>query len=82
MGDMGDLFRDLKAHNMRRAAKNLASADPAGWVKHTPWHWSREFNGKRPDYWPSRNRFQYEGKVMTGDVGAWMRKRSPTVAEK
>lgn len=33
-------------------------------------------NGKRLDYWPSRNKFQYNGKVMTGDVLGFIRKRS------
>ena len=82
MGDMGEFFNDWKTYNKKRTAKNLAAAEPTGWTKHTEWHWSREFNGKRLDYWPSRNRFQYAGKVMTGDVGAWMRKRTPTVAKK
>lgn len=32
-------------------------------------------NGKRLDYWPSRNKFQYEGKVLCGDVQGFIRNR-------
>ncbi len=67
--------RAMKEWRRQRSEMNLASADPTGWTQHTEWHWSRTFNGGRLDYWPSRNRFQYAGKVMVGDVVAWMRKR-------
>lgn len=42
--------------------------DDGGWVKHTPYHWSREHNGKRLDFWPSRKKYQYEGVVRRGNV--------------
>lgn len=43
-------------------------ADDGGWTKHTDYHWSRMVDGKRLDYWPSRKKFQYDGKVQRGDV--------------
>ena len=44
------------------------SVDDGGWTKHTEFHWSRMVNGERLDYWPSRKKFQYRGKVMRGNV--------------
>lgn len=75
MGDMGDYFRDRKEWDRERKAKNLSNADPTGWTKHTEFHWSRQLNGKRLDYWPSRNKFQYEGKVHCGDVDGFIKNR-------
>lgn len=40
--------------------------DDGGWTKHTIYHWSRKINGNRLDYWPSRKKFQWKGKVMRG----------------
>ena len=40
--------------------------DDGGWTKHTEWHWSRSVNGERLDYWPSRKKFQYRGRVQRG----------------
>lgn len=56
--------------NRDRAAflANAEKDDDGGWTKHTKYHWSRIVNGERLDYWPSRNKFQYRGKVMRGDV--------------
>jgi hypothetical protein len=75
MGDMKEVFDLMKERNKERKAKNLASANPDGWTKHTEYHWSRKLHGKRLDYWPSRNKFQYDGKVMCGDVNAFIRNR-------
>jgi hypothetical protein len=75
MGDMGDDFRWWKEQDKIRKAKNLTNADPQGWLQHTEYHWSRQLNGKRLDYWPSRNKFMYEGKVMTGGIQGFIAKR-------
>lgn len=75
MGDMAEVFNAMKQRNKRRRAKNLQKADSAGWEVHTEYHWSRLLNGKKLDYWPSRNKFMYNGKVMTGDVMGYIRKR-------
>lgn len=74
--DIAELGRIMREQSKERAERNLAAADSKGWTQHTAYHWSRTFNGARLDYWPSRNRFQYGGKVMSGDVNAWMRKRA------
>ena len=75
MGDMGDVFRDMREMNKKRKERNLENADKSGWTEHSEYHWSRNLNGKRLDYWPSRNKFQYEGRVMCGDVKGFVRNR-------
>lgn len=55
--------------------RNLDAADPTGWLQHTPYHWSRYIDGKKLDYWPSRRKWMYEGRVMNGDIEGFIRKR-------
>ena len=83
MSDMGEYWRDMREFDKERKAKNLAAADPTGWTKHSQYHWSRQLNGKRLDYWPSRNKFQYDGgRVMVGDVLGFIRNREKEAAKK
>ena len=46
-------------------AKEPANND-GGWTEHTDYHWSRTVGGHRLDYWPSRKKWQYRGKVRRG----------------
>ena len=75
MGDMAEDSKFLKQLNKDRKKRNLESASKEGWNLHTEWHWSRTLNGKRLDYWPSKDKFQYDGKIMCGDVDGFIRKR-------
>ena len=75
MGDVGEDYRALKAHRKEQREKNLTNANDEGWNKHTEYHWSRTLNGKRLDYWPSKNKFQYEGRVMCGGIEGFIRNR-------
>ena len=75
-GDMGELFNERREQDRERKARNLAAADPTGWTQHTAYHWSRELQGDRLDYWPSRNKWQWRGRIYTGDVRGFVRKRS------
>lgn len=43
-----------------------------GWTEHRAFHWSRTLFGLRLDYWPTRRKFMYRGRVMTGDVWAFI----------
>jgi hypothetical protein len=45
---------------------DAVQSDDGGWTKHTEYHWSRIAQGKRLDYWPSRKKFQIDGKVFRG----------------
>lgn len=42
--------------------------DDGRWTQHTEYHWSRMIAGHKLDYWPSRKKWQYRGKVSRGDV--------------
>lgn len=72
---MGDTFRAWKEQDKQRKKQNLKNANPIGWTKHTEYHWSRILNGKKLDYYPSRNKFQYEGRIMVGDIEGFIKKR-------
>ena len=83
MSDRDPLWDALKQHKQQKfdadRARFMASAvqtDDGGWTKHTEHHWSRTVAGKRLDYWPSRKKFQYESRVMRGDVQAFMKKKT------
>lgn len=75
MGDMREIFDGMKEANKERKRRNLESANPDGWTKHTEYHWSRKLNGKRLDYWPSTGRFKYDGRMMQGGIEGFIRKR-------
>lgn len=61
-------------HDRRMFMEHAKAHDDGGWTKHTEYHWSRTLNGHRLDFWPSRNKFQYKGKVKRGDVHAYIRR--------
>lgn len=80
-----EIWDILKEHTKAKfdadRARFLEEAnDPAnndgGWIKHTEYHWSRVLAGSRLDYWPSRRKFQWEGKVRRGSVNAFIAKHS------
>lgn len=75
MSDTKEDFEYLKQLNKERKKRNLANASSDGWHIHTEYHWSRALDGKRLDYWPSRNKFQYDGKVVCGDVDGFIKNR-------
>jgi hypothetical protein len=62
---------------MSNAYTDKAKQDDDGrWVKHTDFHWSRVLNEKRLDYWPSKSKFMYNGKVTQSDVIQFIRANS------
>jgi len=80
MSDRDPIWDALKAHAKskfdadRERFMAQANADDDGqWVKHTQHHWSRTVSGQRLDYWPSRKKYQFDGRVMRGDVMAFIR---------
>lgn len=75
MSDRDPIWDAMKAHSKEKFDSDRKSFldkakvdDDGGWVKHTEYHWARIIAGKRLDYWPSRNKFAYDGKVQRGDV--------------
>ena len=80
MGDMGDIFREHHKHDKARKKRNLTANTAAmlsdgRWEQHTDVHWSTTLLGDRLDFWPSRNKFQWRGKVRVGDVFGFIKNR-------
>lgn len=80
-----EIYDAMKQHSREKfdadRARFMAQAkasDDGAWVKHTEHHWSRQVAGKRLDYWPSRKKYQYDGRVSRGDVLAFIRKQEAT----
>ena len=67
MGDMGELFNAMKESTKAHRAEMLKKANTEGWNRHTEWHYSRTFNGKRMDWWPSGGKAQYDGRMIYGN---------------
>jgi hypothetical protein len=75
---MKEISREKFNADRDRFMAEAQAADDGGWIKHTEHHWSRMLNGERLDYWPSRRKFQFRGKVRRGDVLELIRKEEPT----
>jgi hypothetical protein len=83
MNDRDPIWDALKEHSKAkfdadrvRFMDQAVQQDDGGWTKHTQHHWSRTVGGNRLDYWPSRKKWQYEGKVQRGDVQAFIRSKA------
>ena len=75
MTDRDPIWDALKQHkkakfdaDRKQFLTQANQQDDGGWTKHTEFHWSRIVGGDRLDYWPSRKKYQYRGKIMRGDV--------------
>ena len=75
-----EIYDILKQHSKSKfdadRARFLADAnhpdnDDGGWTKHTEYHWSRVVNSHMLDYWPSRKKWQYRGRVRRGLKGLY-----------
>lgn len=83
MSDRDPFWDALKEHKKEKFDKDrktfmdkaVAEDDDGGWVKRTGYHWQRLVAGKLLDYWPSRSKFQYDGKVQRGDVVKFIKEK-------
>lgn len=75
MGDAHEVYKIIREEDKERKARNLAAADPEGWDKRSEFHWQRTLAGEVIDYWPSRNKWRYQGKTRVGDIKGWLRKK-------
>ena len=89
MTDQDDIWGAIKEHKKEKfdadRARFLSEAkatDDGQWVKHTEHHWSRSLSGERLDYWPSRKKFMYQGRVMRGNVHKFIDKTQRAQAQK
>lgn len=77
MGDMGDIFRGMTEADRKRRYENLEEAKKSTlpWTRHTEYHWSLDLNGERVDYWPTKNKFRYQGTMYYGGCEGFIRRR-------
>jgi hypothetical protein len=66
MSEMGELFGAMKRQAQKHRAEMLAQADTTGWTQHTPYHFSRTFDGKRVEWWPSGGKAKIDGRMVYG----------------
>ena len=52
----------------QRFIQEAEAKDDGLWTKHSKYHWSRYVRGHNLQFWPSRRKFSYRGKVKRGDV--------------
>jgi hypothetical protein len=78
MGERDPIYDEMKRLSKEkfdadraRAMEVARDTDDGGWTKHTAWHWSRQVDGHRLDYWPSRSKYQFKGAVWRGDIRDW-----------
>ena len=82
MGDIGEFWRDVKEARKtaglparRRATRRAepttktdkARFEKAGLVQKSEWHWQMRLAGDLLNFWPSKCKWQWRGKVQTGD---------------
>ena len=74
--DMKQYFRAKFDADRGRFLAQAQADDDGGWTKHTAYHWSRMLDGDRLDYWPSRKKYQFRGRVQRGDVRKLLKERN------
>lgn len=67
--------KDKFDSDRKRFLADAVSSDDGGWTKHTEYHWSRMVAGSKLDYWPSRKKWQWRGKVQRGDVASFIKRK-------
>lgn len=71
-----EISREKFDADRARFMSQAEAEDDGGWHKHSQHHWSRMLNGERLDYWPSRKKYQWRGKVRRGAVMDVVRKEA------
>lgn len=76
-GDMGEMYNDWKEIKQKRGQDKLKKAEKSKrpWKKLTPWHWRIRLQGDPLDYWPTKAKWQWRGKMYVGDVEGFIKNR-------
>lgn len=61
-----EVFDEIRKNRQDRRNKRLASTSDFGWSKHTDTHWYRYIKGEKLHYWPSANKWLYNGVYYRG----------------
>ena len=66
MSELGEIYEAMRKRTKQHHREMLARADVEGWTKHTDYHYSRNFGGKRMEWWPSAGKARYNGDMIYG----------------
>lgn len=79
MSEVGEMYQALREHDQERRQerldRNTEVYDQANWEIHTPYHWGRWVRSKKLDFWPSKDKWMYEGRVRVGGLDSWLKSR-------
>lgn len=59
-------FKEIRAERQAKRRARLAHTDTSGWGSFTEYHFYRYVAGGRVDWWPSSNKWQFQGKYFRG----------------
>lgn len=94
MGDVGEYWREhreylKKKRSTQREADGLGGRDvpdltprfsKLGFERKSIWHWQARIDGKVLDYWPTANKWRFDGRNHVGlpsDLIGFIKKRTP-----
>lgn len=66
MGDVGEIFREVRKRTQAHRVRMLERANLEGWTRHTDYHYSMVIEGKRLEWWPSRGKARHDGEMIYG----------------
>lgn len=70
--EIGEAWQMMREEDRKRRYARVDTAsktyDKANWVEHTTFHWGRYVKGKKLDFWPSKDKWMWEGNVYTGGL--------------
>lgn len=79
MSEIGEMYKALRQNEQAsrelQRVENLRNHTSTDWIQHTPYHWGRWVDGKKLDFWPSRDKWMYDGKVRVGGLADWLKER-------
>jgi hypothetical protein len=74
MGDIGEYWREHREYRSKKSLENFMQADVSGWNQYSILHWHRDLLGERLEFWPTKKKWRYKGKTMTGNVNEFIAK--------
>lgn len=71
-----EVFEELRAERKRKRAARRAAFNPGeGWKRCNDSHWQYNLLGDLLNYWPGPMKWQWRGKMMTGEVEKFIQNR-------
>lgn len=81
--DVYAVFRAIKKERQENRAQRrneweakFKAGELPGWTRFSETHYRYDLNGKPLDYWPGKKKWQYGGKISSGDVFAFIHRHT------